>query len=207
VDRFDWLRKLDVKVVLDGGANQGQWVEYCRQIWPDAKYVCFEPLPECASNIPRDDKVTVVEMALGDRFGKVSFNRSSFNQSSSVLKMGDLHKKLYPFSAGESTCEVEMTTMDEWCEKSGVWPDLVKLDLQGYELQAMIHSPRVMMKAKVVCCETSFLELYDGQPLFGEVHDYMTQIGFRYMGCIQPPMGSPEDGTPLEEDSWWVKVV
>lgn len=207
MDRFDWLRKLEVKVVVDGGANQGQWLAYARQIWPDAKYVCFEPQGECAGLIPRDDKVIVVEAALGDKFGKVPFRRSSFNQSSSVLKMGQTHKDLFPFTAGESVCDVEMTTLDEWCERNGMWPDVVKLDLQGYELQAMIHSPRAMMKAKVVCCETSFVELYEGQPLFGEIHDYMEQIGFRYAGCIESPLGSPVDGLPVEEDSWWVKVI
>jgi FkbM family methyltransferase len=206
VDKYDWLRALDVGVVVDGGANQGQWLAYARGIWPAAKFVCFEPQGECASLIPRDDRVTVVEKALGDKFGKTKFYRSSFNQSSSVLKMGDLHKALFPFTAGESSCEVEMTTLDAWCEENDIWPDVVKLDLQGFELQALIHSPRVVMKAKALCVETSFVELYDGQPLFGDIHDYMGQVGFRYAGCIESPLGSPVDGRPLEEDSWWVKA-
>jgi len=206
VDRFDWLRALDVKTVVDGGANQGQWLAYARQIWPEAKYVCFEPQGECASMIPKDGNVTVVESALGDRIGLVKFNRSSFNQSSSILKMGVLHKEAFPFSAGESSVEVPVTTLDQWCEENGVWGDVVKLDLQGYELQALMHMPRSLMKAKVLCVETSYVELYEAQPLFGDIHDYLGQLGYRYAGCIEPPLGSPLDGRPLEEDSWWVKM-
>ena len=206
MDRFDWLRALDVKTVVDGGANQGQWLAYARQIWPEAKYVCFEPQGECASMIPKDVNVTVVESALGDRIGLVKFNRSSFNQSSSILKMGVLHKEAFPFSAGESSVEVPVTTLDQWCEENGVWGDVVKLDLQGYELQALMHMPRSLMKAKVLCVETSYVELYEAQPLFGDIHDYLGQLGYRYAGCIEPPLGSPLDGRPLEEDSWWVKM-
>jgi FkbM family methyltransferase len=206
MDRFDWLRGLSPLVVIDGGANQGQWLAYARQIWPEAKYVCFEPQGECASMIPKDGNVTVVESALGDRIGLVKFNRSSFNQSSSILKMGVLHKEAFPFSAGESSVEVPVTTLDQWCEENGVWGDVVKLDLQGYELQALMHMPRSLMKAKVLCVETSYVELYEAQPLFGDIHDYLGQLGYRYAGCIEPPLGSPLDGRPLEEDSWWVKM-
>ena len=197
IDRFSWLRALDVKTVVDGGANTGQWLGYARQIWPEARYVCFEPQGECASLIPRDDRVTVVEKALGDRVGPAEFRRSSFNQSSSILKMGQLHRQAFPFSAGESVCTVEMTTLDQWCSENGMWGDVVKLDLQGFELAALIHMPESMLKAKALCVETSFVELYEGQPLFGDVHDYLRQIGYRYAGCLEAPLGSPFDGRPL----------
>lgn len=205
MDQYTWLRALDVATVIDGGANQGQWLGYARRIWPDAKYVCFEPQGECASMIPRDDKVTVVQSALGDRLGIAEFNRSSFNQSSSCLKMAKLHKDLFPFTAGETAFQVPITTLDQWCEENDTWGDIVKLDLQGYELQALMHMPRSLMRAKALCVETSFVELYEGQPLFGSIHDYLTQIGFRYAGCIEPPLANPTDGQPIEEDSWWVK--
>jgi FkbM family methyltransferase len=206
VDKYDWLRALAPAVVIDGGANQGQWLAYARGIWPQARYICFEPQGECASLIPRDPLVTVVESALGDRLGVVSFRRSSFNQSSSVLKMAQLHKDAFPFTAGESVCEVPITTLDQWCEENSTWGDVVKLDLQGYELAALMHMPRSLMHAKALCVETSFVELYEGQPLFGEIHDYLGQLGFRYAGCIESPLGSPLDGRPMEEDSWWVKA-
>ena len=205
MDKYDWLRTLAPTVVIDGGANQGQWLGYARQFWPDAKFVCFEPQGECASAIPSGDSVTVVTSALGDRVGTVKFNRSQFNQSSSVLKMAQLHKDAFPFTAGECVCEVPMTTLDDWCERNDTWGAVIKLDLQGYELAALMHMPRSLMKAKALCIETSFVELYEGQPLFGEIHDYLTQIGFRYAGCIESPLGSPFDGRPMEEDSWFVK--
>ncbi len=205
MDRFDWLRVYKPTVVIDGGANCGQWLAYGRNIWPDAKFVCFEPQPECAAAIPSGDAVTVVQSALGDRIGTVKFNRSSFNQSSSILKMAQLHKILAPESAGEVVIEVPITTLDEWCQNNDTWGDVVKLDLQGYELNALMHMPRSLMKAQVLCVETSFVELYEGQPLFGDIHDYLGQVGFRYAGCVEPPWGSQFNGRPLEEDSWFVK--
>ena len=205
MDKFDWLRAFAPTVVIDGGANVGQWLGYARQFWPDAKYVCFEPQGECAGAIREDANVTVVASALGDKIGTVDFNRSSFNQSSSCLRMAQLHKDAFPFTAGESVTVVPMTTLDAWCEENDTWGDIIKLDLQGYELNALMHMPRSLMKAKALVIETSFVELYEGQPLFGDIHDYLSQIGFRYAGCIESPLGSPFDGKPLEEDSWFVK--
>lgn len=205
MDKYDWLRAIAPTVVIDGGANCGQWLGYARQFWGDSKFVCFEPQEECAGLIQKDEKVIVVPAALGDRIGKIPFRRSSFNQSSSILTMAQLHKDAFPFTAGESVCEVPITTLDQWCEENDTWGDIIKLDLQGYELNALMHMPRSLMKAKALCVETSFVELYEGQPLFGEIHDYLTQIGFRYVGCIESPLASPFDGRPMEEDSWFVK--
>lgn len=206
-DKFSWLRALDVKTVVDGGANVGQWLGYARQIWPDSTFVCFEPLTECSMQIPTGGNTIVVNSALGDKVGKIQFRKSSFDQSSSILTMAQLHKDAFPFTAGEQLVEVPITTLDSWCEENDLWPDVIKLDLQGYELNALMCSPRALMGCKLVICETSYVELYQGQPLFGQIHDYLSQIGFQYAGCIELPLASPIDGRPLEEDSYFVKVV
>lgn len=192
-------------MVLDGGANEGQWRGYAKQFWPAAGFVCFEPLMECAEKISRDPLTWVVCGALGGSVGEVEFGRSSFSQSSSVLPMGQLHKDLFPFSAGGDTVKVVMTTLDAFFDGMP-GPEVVKLDLQGYELEALKGGERVVSEAKALCIETSYVSLYDGQPLFGEIHDYLSRRGWRYAGAIEAPMLSGEDGTPLEEDSWFVRA-
>jgi FkbM family methyltransferase len=189
-------------LVLDGGANEGQWLGYMRQFWPWVHVVCFEPLAECAAKIPRNPLTWVVQGALGAGCGEVEFHRSSFAQSSSMLAMGEAHKSLFPFSKDHDVVKVVMTTLDAFFDGME-GPDVVKLDLQGYELEALKGGERVLSGARALCVETSFVELYDGQPLFGEVHEWLRAKGWRYRGAIEAPMLSGEDGTPLEEDSWF----
>ena len=204
MDRYKWLKDLNPTLVLDGGANEGQWLWYGKQLWPRASFICVEALPECAAKIPAGERVWVAQGALGERCGEVTFNRSSFSQSSSVLPMGKLHKDLFPFSKDHEPVTVGMTTMDAFFEGMK-GPEVIKLDLQGYELEALKGGERVVSEAKALCIETSYVSLYDGQPLFGDIHKYLHDRGWVYRGCVEPPLCDERDGTPLEEDSWFVR--
>lgn len=53
---------------------------------------------------------------------------------------------------------------------------------------------------EIILIETSFSELYVGQPLFAEIYQYLSENGFRYTGNVGQ-MLSPLDGTILQEDS------
>jgi hypothetical protein len=120
--------------------------------------------------------------------------------------MGQLHKDLFPFSADHETVKVGMTTLDAFFEGMD-GPDVVKLDLQGYELEALKGGERVIAGAKALCIETSYVELYEGQPLFGDIHEWLQRRGWVYRGSVEPPLLSEVDGSPLEEDSWFTRSM
>lgn len=54
----------------------------------------------------------------------------------------------------------------------------LKLDVQGAELDVLRNSQRILKKTMLVYCEVEFLELYKGQPLFGEVDAFLRSQGF-----------------------------
>lgn len=56
--------------------------------------------------------------------------------------------------------------------------DLLKLDIQGFELTALRHATSVLQRTLVVHCEVSFAEIYLGQALFSDVERYMRCAGF-----------------------------
>lgn len=56
--------------------------------------------------------------------------------------------------------------------------DLLKLDIQGFELTALRYAKAVLQRTLVVHCEVSFAEIYKGQALFSEVEQYMRAAGF-----------------------------
>jgi FkbM family methyltransferase len=59
--------------------------------------------------------------------------------------------------------------------------DLLKLDIQGFELSALQHARQVLQRTAVVHCEVFFIEMYKGQALFSEVEIYLRSQGFCFV--------------------------
>lgn len=209
-DKFEWLRRLGIRTVVDVGANIGQWAAYIHRVLPESRIVSVEPLPEAFEALCRNlggrPGFTAVCCAVSDYDGETEFRRSSFDQSSSILPMGSLHKECFPFSAGEEMVRVPCRTLDGLCGDLAVdGPLLVKLDVQGVEDRVIRGGLSTLESASVVVCETSFVELYEGQCLFKDVVDLLYPLGFVYAGTWEEPLRSPLDGSCLEEDSIFVR--
>lgn len=69
-------------------------------------------------------------------------------------------------------------------------PDLIKLDIQGYELEALRGGQECLMSAKAVIAEVSFVEYYEGQCLFHDLVTYLAEFGL-FIGAfgINTPTG------------------
>ncbi len=73
---------------------------------------------------------------------------------------------------------VPTTRLDDIPEIENV--DLLKLDVQGAELSVLSHAHRALSSTLVIQTEVEFVELYKGQPLFGDVDTFMRKQGFQF---------------------------
>lgn len=183
------LNNLKLKTVLDIGSNNGQFATSIRMAYPHAEIHCFEPLPEAAANIQRifsdDGKLTVHRTAVGERNGEVTFYQNDFSPSSSILELGDLVKKNYPHVQKTHEIKVPITTLDAWAETQLLaTPILLKLDVQGYEFQALQGSLKLLQQVSWVWTEVSFCELYQGQALFNKITRKLEEHGFLCQGIF-----------------------
>ena len=55
---------------------------------------------------------------------------------------------------------------------------LLKVDVQGYELDVLIGSEDILDKFSYLYIECSFVELYEGQALAGEIISWLNQREF-----------------------------
>jgi hypothetical protein len=78
-------------------------------------------------------------------------------------------------------------------------PLLIKLDVQGAELQALQGMPGLVAHAAHVYAEVSFLELYEGQPRASEVIAWLAENGFSLVGVYNPSYS--KDGSAVQADA------
>jgi FkbM family methyltransferase len=110
------LRSIDCDLLLDVGANRGQFSLIARVVHPDLPIHAFEPQPSEAA-VYRElfaitPLVTLHEVALGDQPGEADLHISRRKDSSSLLPIGDLQAKLFPSTEEVGTRRVQVVTLD-----------------------------------------------------------------------------------------------
>ena len=168
-------RGFQVKLAIDGGAAEGGWAQMLKTVWSQAQVICVEPREECASSIMALSKsmpgIHLAQTLLGPDTGTITLNTHGTQSSALANHDGK--------SFGQ-TRQVPMTTLDLLAGKMNLgWPDLIKLDLQGYELHALSGAAQCMQHAQAVILEVSFIPLMKDMPLIGEVIPFMKERGFQ----------------------------
>jgi FkbM family methyltransferase len=188
------------RTVLDVGASRGQFAVLAAGLFPQARIVCFEPLPGPRAAIEKvlGDRVEIVGAAVGSRSGPASLNISARDDSSSLLPIGERQQAEFPGTGASGTAEVEVITLDEWLSTPLERPCLLKMDVQGFELAALRGATRTLASVDEALIECSFVELYEGQPLAGEVIAHMSDAGFRLSGVHG--MVYSGDGSSVQAD-------
>jgi FkbM family methyltransferase len=143
--------------------------------------------------------------ALGEREEEAVFFRSGWSPSSSLLPMGGLHKKYFPYTAQQSQEVVRVRRLDDYAEVLNIQGNvLVKLDVQGCEDKVIEGGRSLLERTKILIVETSMVPLYEGQPLFRQIMTLLDRLGFTYHGAISQ-FTSPVDGSVLQADSIFMR--
>lgn len=184
VDHQRALGQLNPRTVVDVGANRGQFALFARQSFPAATIIALEPLSAPAARFRRvfgdDSRVTLHEAALGPRSGVATMHVSGRDDSSSLLGITTSQSALHPGTHEVGTETVRIGRLTEFVVPQSIErPALLKLDVQGYELEALKGSEDVLEQFAWVYAECSFVELYEGQALADEVISWLGEREYR----------------------------
>lgn len=184
----------DMSTVVDIGANRGQFALAVRQWAPKARVISFEPLPGPASIFRRvfsgDDQVVLHQSAIGPASIRQKMHVSARDDSSSLLPISSFQTTMFPGTGEVATTEVSVGPLEEFVITAELRsPAMLKLDVQGFEYEALIGCESMLPYFDWVYCECSFVELYSGQKLAWEVIDWLSARNFCLIGIFNTAYG------------------
>jgi FkbM family methyltransferase len=162
------------ETVIDVGAFIGGWSQTAHEVFPDARFLLVDGNPENRERLAtatRQFKRSDSRIAV---LGPEDRNEVTFyvhTSGSSVLR------ELTSFD--RKVKQLPMRRLDDIaaeCPCAG--PCLLKLDVQGFELDVLRGASATLRDSEVVILEVSLLPYNEGAPLFGEVVTFMAEAGF-----------------------------
>lgn len=206
------LNWFNVDLVIDVGANVGQFASELRLVGYRGRIVSFEPIfnayQELLKKASHDPLWQVYpRCAVGDKIGKVKINIAANSVSSSILPMTQSHLDAAPDSCYIDTEEVQMITLDSVSEEilAGSKVPFLKIDVQGYEMQVLNGAMQTLPKICGILCELSLVELYEGQKLWIDIIRWLEDKGFA-LWAIQNGFTDPRNGRTLQVDAIFFRI-
>jgi FkbM family methyltransferase len=193
---------LNIRTVLDVGANIGQFSLLAQCLYPAATIYAFEPLQRPAEQFRAlfSNEANVhlfqvgIDEALGDR---KMFVANDHHASSSILKA---HKQSQIFGSQETGEEtVRVGRLTDFLSLDRISPPcLLKIDVQGYELQVINGCRELLPLVDYLYVECCYVELYARQALAHEILRRLGEFGFALRGTFNQHC-DPKEGPVIAD--------
>ncbi|MFT6802525.1 MAG: FkbM family methyltransferase [Salibacteraceae bacterium] len=201
----------DLDLIIDVGANQGQFSIASSKCFPKADIYAFEPSKKTFNKLTKNTKeisnLHLFNCALGNSSGTITFFENDYSHASSILKISKTQVDNQPATRNVTESTVDIKKLDEVDINFGTenrLKVLLKLDVQGYEKNVLEGSLNILEKVDFILFESSFVQMYDNEPLFNELNDFLTNQNFKFI----KPLGffKSKDGDILQMDALYSKV-
>ncbi len=161
--------------VLDIGAGKGYWTQRYGHFFPAASIYMIDPLAESEAYLraacKTNRRLHYLITAVGESAGSVKMNVTSDHDSSSLCE--------WDGQTDDRRRVVPVATVDDLIASGRIEPPhLVKIDVQGFELNVLRGGRRMFETAEVFIIEVNLRRFMHGCPLAHEVigsmagHDY-----------------------------------
>jgi FkbM family methyltransferase len=181
------IEEEEITLVLDVGANNGQWASELRAGGYRGRIVSFEPGREAFEQLrlaaADDGQWEARQLAIGDHAGTATLHLTSNSVSSSLLALSERQVAADKGSAVVGAETVDLLRLDGVPDL--VRPDdriLLKADVEGGELGVLEGAGGLLAQSRLLELELSAVPLREGQPLLGEIVHWCERAGFALTG-------------------------
>ena len=177
-------KKNNIDLLLDVGANTGQFVKKIRRLGFTSRVLSFEPISSAhkvlAENAKKDPAWEVYERcAIGDFDGEIEINVSQNSHSSSILNVNQVHLEAAPSAAFYAKEKITIKKLDSIASQLVGENILLKIDTQGYEDRVLqgVHE-KLLPRIKLIQLEMSLVPVYENAMLFSQMLELLNRLGF-----------------------------
>jgi len=198
-----------INVLLDVGANIGQYARLMRRIGYQGEIISFEPLSSAFSELKKnadgDEKWLCEHFALGNKEEQSIIHISENSYSSSLLNILPLHIAYDADSRYVAEETIQIKRLDDifqnYCQPEDVV--MLKIDTQGFEKNVLEGAKQSLRNITLLQLEISIEPLYDKEVLFVEMFNYLQEIGFELF-TLENGIRNPESGKLLQVDGIFI---
>ena len=184
------LNLVNPDLILDCGANKGQWVSDIAPLFKNTPIISIEPLNEPFLELEKlknkFGNLQTFKFALSNESSISVMQVASNGGASSTLSSPTNHLKVNPNVTFDTKESVEVKTLDSLIELKGFKKVFIKLDLQGYEFKALQGAAELLANVALIEIESSLTPQYLGETSHHELILFLKNIGFEYFSGSVP---------------------
>lgn len=163
--------------VYDLGAHHGTWAREASKILPNAEFFLFEANADHAAQLSATGlKYFIAALGSEDRAIKPFYTpKEGISTGASFYRENTSHYN----EQNLLTRSVPVARLDTFVVEHRLpLPQLIKLDIQGGEIDALAGAPTCLGNCNALITEVSLVNYNQGSPLFAEVVSWITRRGF-----------------------------
>lgn len=200
-----------INLVLDVGANTGQFALQLMECGYKGKIVSFEPLSSAFRKLSEvaqgNFNWRLEHCGLGDTEYSAEINVAENSWSSSLLNILPACVKSAPDSAYVAKERIRIKTLDavfpSYCwEEARVF---LKIDTQGFTTKVLDGGKDTLKRILGLQIEMSLVPLYEGEPLIGEIVPFLQNKGFTLL-FLMPGFIDNSTGQQLQVDGLFFRL-
>ncbi len=207
--RLRSVERFGIDLVLDVGANEGQYARELRAHGYRGRILSFEPLPDAfailSAAAAADPLWDVRNAAVGAAPGTLPMHVSDNSVSSSLLPVTQASMDAAPESRSRRMVAVEVITLAETLSANAGARILLKIDTQGYEWPVLQGCGDALTHALMLDVEMSLQPMYEGQALFDQVDQHIMAQGYRRVG-FDTGFWNRQTGELLQVDGIYARI-
>ena len=194
---------LNATKIIDIGAYKGEFTEDVLKIYPDASYLLLEANPEREKDLQA--------FVQRKKSSKIDFELALLDKNAGTEKvfhlMDTASSALEEYSEKDSMQVIIPTrTLNEIADRKGFHQvSLMKLDVQGYELEVLKGGDQILPNTEAVILEVSLLDIHKNVPLLRDVVNFMYDYGFVAYDICSVSARRPLDRALWQTDLLFVK--